>query len=118
MGRKKSPVVLGICTIGEADGEQDGNVKLERDGIERTLATSARTRWDVYSSPKWANELIRCRKLRPASEKPLEPDKKPPATEMFDRRRLLALRRRRPVTLVQGAVTCFDYLAANPFMQL
>jgi hypothetical protein len=22
------------------------------------------------------------------------------------------------VTLVQGAVTCFDYLAANPFMQL
>jgi hypothetical protein len=37
---------------------------------------------------------------------------------MFDRRRLLALRRRRPVTLVQGAVTCFDYLAANPFMQL
>jgi hypothetical protein len=35
-----------------------------------------------------------------------------------NRRRLLALRRRRPVTLVQGAVTCFDYLAANPFMQL
>jgi hypothetical protein len=37
---------------------------------------------------------------------------------MFNRRRPLALRRRRPVTLVQGAVTCFDYLAANPFMQL
>ena len=35
---------------------------------------------------------------------------------MFDRRRPLALCRRRPVTLVQGAVTCFDYLAANPFM--
>jgi hypothetical protein len=50
--------------------------------------------------------------------KPLEPDKKPPGTEMFDRRHPLALRRRRPVTLVQGAVTCFDYLAANPFMQL
>jgi hypothetical protein len=50
--------------------------------------------------------------------RPLEPNKKPLGTEMFDRRRLLALRRRRPVTLVQGAVTCFDYLAANPFMQL
>jgi len=50
--------------------------------------------------------------------KPLEPDKKPPGTEMFDRRHPLALRRRRPVALVQGAVTCFDYLAANPFMQL
>jgi hypothetical protein len=37
--------------------------------------------------------------------KPLEPDKKPPGTEMFDRRHPLALRRRRPVTLVQGAVT-------------
>ena len=37
---------------------------------------------------------------------------------MLDRRYPLALRRRRPVTLVQGAVTCFDYLAANPFMQL
>ena len=37
--------------------------------------------------------------------KPLEPNKKPPGTEMFDRRHPLALRRRRPVTLVQGAVT-------------
>ena len=36
---------------------------------------------------------------------PLEPDKKPPGTEMFDRRRPLALCRRRPVTLVHGAVT-------------
>jgi hypothetical protein len=26
--------------------------------------------------------------------------------------------RRRPVTLVQGAMTRFDYLAAKPFMQL
>ena len=37
---------------------------------------------------------------------------------MFDRRHPLALCRRRPVTLVQGTVTYFDYLAANPFMQL
>ena len=36
---------------------------------------------------------------------PLEANKEPPGTEMFDRRRPLALRRRRPVTLVQGAVT-------------
>ena len=35
----------------------------------------------------------------------LEPDKKPPGTEMFDRRRPLTLCRRRPVTLVQGTVT-------------
>jgi hypothetical protein len=32
-----------------------------------------------------------------------EPNKKPPGTEMFDRRRPLALCRRRPVTLVQGS---------------
>jgi hypothetical protein len=32
--------------------------------------------------------------------KPLEPNKKPPGTEMFDRRHRLALRRRRPVTLI------------------
>ena len=37
---------------------------------------------------------------------------------MFDRRRPLGFCRRRPMTLVQGAVTGYDYLATNPFMQL
>jgi hypothetical protein len=53
-----------------------------------------------HSQQKYAT-----RKFRRPSEKPLEADEKPPGTEMFDRRRPLALRRHRPVPLVQGAVT-------------